>query len=65
MVAIIIWYKKTTNLADVVVFYLNHNFGFKQVLNNNIAPSDYLQQQEYNKKVLMYILTKSISYGNI
>ena len=34
--------KKTTNLADVVVF-LNHNFGFKQVLIYNIAWRGYMQ----------------------
>ncbi len=40
-------------------------FGFKQVLNNNIAQVVYLQQYNYNKNVFMYILTKSLCYVNI
>jgi hypothetical protein len=36
--------KKTTALAETVVFsWMNHNFGFKQVLYNNIAPRGYMQ----------------------
>jgi len=46
-------------------FVLNLNLGFKQVLIYNIAQREYMQPYKYNKKVLMYILTKSISYANI
>ena len=46
-------------------FCLNQNFGFKQVLSNDIAPGAYMQQYKYNKKVLMYILTNCLCYGNM
>lgn len=49
----------------MVVFVLNLYLGFKQVLNNDIAQDGYMQQYIYNKKVLMYILTKSLCYANI
>ena len=35
-----------TRLADRVIFNLNHNFGFKQVLIYNIAPFEYMQDYQ-------------------